>query len=108
MSDDNTCPNCCESYEDNGGPVGTEKGLMCDLCFEGYMDARTDPDQSLDYDGSPLEFKCEGSALRAASESNPRNLPCPTCGGANRLTPKDKALGYQCDSCADAAERGYP
>lgn len=38
--------------------------------------------------------------------SNPRNLPCPTCGCANRLTPKDRALGYQCNSCADRAERG--
>ena len=47
-----------------------------------------------------------GSALRAATESNPRNLPCPTCGEPNRLTPADKARGYQCDSCADALERG--
>jgi hypothetical protein len=46
------------------------------------------------------------SALRAASPSNPRNLPCPTCGEPDRLTPKDKALGYQCDACADRAERG--
>jgi len=46
------------------------------------------------------------SALRASSKTNPRNLPCPTCGGANRLTPDDKARGYQCDSCADRAERG--
>lgn len=44
------------------------------------------------------------SALRAASKSNPRNLPCPTCEQPNRLTPKDRALGYQCDSCADKAE----
>lgn len=47
------------------------------------------------------------SALRAASRRNPRNLSCPTCHQPNRLTPKDKALGYQCDSCADAAEGGY-
>lgn len=46
------------------------------------------------------------SALRAATESNPRNLPCPNCGAANRLTPLDKARGYQCDACADALERG--
>jgi len=48
------------------------------------------------------------SALRAASKSNPRNLPCPTCKRPNRLTPKDRALGYQCDSCADMAEMGGP
>ena len=46
------------------------------------------------------------SALRAASASNPRNLPCPTCGEPNRLTPADKRKGYQCDACADALERG--
>jgi hypothetical protein len=44
------------------------------------------------------------SALRAATRSNPRNRPCPTCKAKNRLTPKDVALGYQCDSCADRAE----
>lgn len=46
------------------------------------------------------------SALRAASKRNPRNLPCPTCGAPNRLTPADRALGYQCDACADRAEFG--
>jgi hypothetical protein len=48
-----------------------------------------------------------GSALRAATPQNPRNLPCPTCGEPDRLTPLDRQLGYQCDSCADRAERGY-
>lgn len=47
------------------------------------------------------------SALRAANASNPRNLPCPTCGEQNRLTPIDVSCGYQCDSCADALERGF-
>ena len=46
------------------------------------------------------------SALRRASASNPRNLPCPTCCGPDRLTPKDVQLGYQCDECANAAEQG--
>ena len=45
------------------------------------------------------------SALRATKD-NPRNLPCPTCGRENVLTPKDRALGYQCDVCADLAESG--
>ena len=44
------------------------------------------------------------SALRAASASNPRNLPCPTCGEPHRLTPADRACGYQCNACADSAE----
>lgn len=45
-----------------------------------------------------------GSALRAATKDNPRNLPCPTCGEPNRLTALDKAKGYQCDDCARRAE----
>lgn len=44
------------------------------------------------------------AALRAASKTNPRNLPCPTCQRPNMLTPADRALGYQCDRCADHAE----
>jgi hypothetical protein len=47
------------------------------------------------------------SALRAAHKGNPRNIACPNCGAPNRLTPADQRLGYQCDSCADRAERGY-
>jgi hypothetical protein len=44
------------------------------------------------------------SALRASSKRNPRNLPCPTCGRKNVLTPADRARGYQCDACADRDE----
>ena len=47
------------------------------------------------------------SALRAASKSNPRNLPCPTCKQPDRLTLADKRLGYQCDACADRDEGGF-
>jgi hypothetical protein len=74
-------------------------------------------DPSPDYDP---EFDCEcggddefaepggESALRAASPSNPRNLPCPTCGQPNRLTPKDADRNYQCDACARMDEgRGF-
>ena len=52
------------------------------------------------------KFQNVGSALRRATKNNPRTLPCPTCKEPNRLTPKDKALGYQCDSCADRDEWG--
>jgi len=54
------------------------------------------------------DFKDPGgrSALRAAGKGNPRNLPCPTCKEPDRLTPRDRAQGYVCDSCADAAEGG--
>lgn len=47
------------------------------------------------------------SALRAARETNPRNLPCPTCKRHDMLTPADVRQGYQCDLCADAEEGGY-
>ena len=48
------------------------------------------------------------SALRRATKNNPRNKPCPTCGGKNRLTARDVALGYQCDRCADREEGFMP
>jgi hypothetical protein len=62
-----------------------------------------------DYDDDRSHFADPGgrSALRAASRRNPRNLPCPNCGAKNRLTPEDRARGYQCDSCADKTERGW-
>ena len=67
------------------------------------FDSDYDPEFDSDYD---LEFADPGgnSALRAASPSNPRNLPCPDCERENMLTSKDKALGYCCDFCADAKE----
>lgn len=46
------------------------------------------------------------SSLRAETEDNPRDCPCPTCGANDVLTRLDKRLGYQCDRCADNAERG--
>ena len=46
------------------------------------------------------------SALRAATKKNPRIYPCPTCKQPNKLTAIDKQRGYQCDSCAERAERG--
>ena len=61
-----------------------------------------------DRDGFDMDFADPGgrSALRAASKRNPRNLPCPNCKAPNRLTPADRARGYQCDACADQLERG--
>ena len=66
-----------------------------------------------DYDEPGMDYDCDfaepggRSALRAASKRNPRNLPCPTCGEPNRLTPADRAQGYQCNACADRDEGGY-
>ena len=60
------------------------------------------------FDDDRSEFQDPGgrSALRKATRSNPRNLPCPNCKEPNRITPKDAAHGYQCDECADRAEGG--
>jgi hypothetical protein len=52
-------------------------------------------------------FANPGSALRSAGKHNPRNRPCPTCKEPDVLTPADVERGYQCDACADQAERGY-
>ena len=56
------------------------------------------------YDYERIKFAKPGSALRASGKHNPRNLPCPNCKEPNRLTPKDRQLGYQCDECADREE----
>ena len=44
------------------------------------------------------------SALRAATDSNPRIFDCPQCRHPNMLTSLDKALGYVCDRCAGLNE----
>lgn len=84
----------------------------------GYADEYEDEDEPEGYECPECGWEAPGclctrfadpggsSALRAASEDNPRDRPCPTCGGENLLTREDVALGYQCDGCADRAERG--
>ena len=68
--------------------------------FEGYEYDRSDLVEAF---ADPYGV----SALRAETSSNPRNLPCPTCGQPNKLTPADRACGYQCNSCASRAELGW-
>lgn len=81
--DDEECwPPCCG-------------GAGCPACGDGT-----------EYDGPAFADPGGRSALRAATEDNPRDQPCPKCGAPNRLTPADVALGYQCDRCADS-EEGY-
>lgn len=60
------------------------------------------------HDDRDAEFAEPGgnSALRAASKGNPRNLSCPNCKRRNVLTRADRERGYQCNTCADQAERG--
>lgn len=75
---------------------------------EDEFDARDERGYDFDEDDDRSIFADPGgnSALRAATKSNPRNLPCPTCKAPNRLTRADKVRGYQCDQCADRAESG--
>jgi hypothetical protein len=87
--------------------------------YDGYDDECDLPDDIYDEPCDPLDeddFLIDGvgfavpggeSALRAETPSNPRNLPCPTCGRENVLTPLDVAADYQCNACAREAERGW-
>jgi hypothetical protein len=70
------------------------------------MDFEDEEDFDCEFGEFEIDFERPGenSALRRATRDNPRNLPCPTCGQPNRLTPQDRALGYQCDTCADTQE----
>ena len=70
---------------------------------EDYM---SDSDEEREDRFATFESPYGNSALRKETKGNPRNLTCPTCKEPNKLTPKDKSLGYQCDDCADRDE-GY-
>lgn len=65
-----------------------------------------DPADDRDDDGPDFADPGGSSALRAATRDDPRDLPCPSCRRENMLTTADRLRGYQCDSCADRAERG--
>jgi len=115
---DELCPMCNEpidisdGYEeyhgDNYHYECVDEAMEEDRCaqIEAAQEMMHDPDYYL-IDGVGFADPGGNSALRAETEDNPRNLPCPTCLEPNRLTPLDRARGYQCDSCADQAERGY-
>ena len=74
-----------------------------------------DPDYCAgDYDPDEFQERVErfadpfgDSALHPATPDDPRNLPCPNCGTENVLTQRDVDSHYQCNRCADAAERGF-
>lgn len=77
----------------------------CATCLEEHAAWDGDVwDEDFPIDGVGFADPGGRSALRAETPGNPRNLPCPTCGTPNRLTPLDVAAGYQCDACADSAE----
>ncbi len=91
-----------ESFEEEDCP---ECGYFCSAMQNGGPCQNASYDYDYDYD---CDFADPGgrSALRAETEDNPREFPCPTCDGPNRLTPKDVALGYCCNQCADRNEYG--
>lgn len=112
------CIDAGEPAESAGCPETRYGGLnLCADCLDGYREQEDERGQEEDYYhdyhegpyyGGYSDFADPGgnSALRAATDSNPRNLPCPNCGAPDRLTPADRARGYQCDRCADRCERG--
>lgn len=72
--------------------------------MSGYYDEDYYDDEEREFLIDGVGFAREGSALRAETADNPRNLPCPSCGAENVLTPLDVARSYCCDRCADIAE----
>ncbi len=103
--DDLYCSECGEELEE-----GVEElCISCRACTFGDV-GPDDVDESFSnylIDGVGFADPNGNSALRAATPNNPRNQPCPTCGTPNVLTLIDVQRGYQCDTCADAAERGW-
>ena len=94
-----TCDCCdCECDETNDNNI-------CEVCVEEEREYGGDDWGDDDY-GDDIRFQDPGgnSALRMETVDNPRNLPCPTCGEPDRLTPADVRRHYVCDQCADRAE----
>ena len=103
------CEWCDFRFKDESMIRLVDGKLFCsDDCVCEYEDdcRLWENDYVRDVDGSVLEFADPGgvSALRAATSTNPRIYSCPTCGSLDRLTKKDKQLGYQCDSCSNIEE----
>ncbi len=84
-------------------------GWCWDCVDQEYQDIAEDQhfsDEEGGYGGIQFADPGGNSALRAATEDNPRDQPCPECHTENVLTPVDVAQGYRCDRCADRDERG--
>jgi len=101
-------------YLNTVDPRTDDEWTLDSIDFPKVKEDPSDYDESLVYadddcliDGVGFADPGGESALRAATADNPRNLPCPTCSEPNRLTPIDRARGYQCDECARQTERGY-
>ena len=61
-----------------------------------------------EYENEDDDYDCEFAdpGGRSALRAGERCHPCPTCKEPDMLTDRDVRLGYQCDVCADRAERG--
>lgn len=106
-------PSCCSSCgvsdvdEELVESPAWPRSRFCPDCFvDAEAEAREERDDELELFIDGVGFASAGSALRAETPDNPRNLPCGTCHRPNRLTPLDEARGYQCDACAERSERG--
>lgn len=111
---DRICDQCNEPIGPDDCPLQIDSEpawYCCDGCRDATLEdmdyaRRCDEEARRDFgddwliDGVGFAYPGGESALRAATPDNPRNLPCPTCGEPNRLTPLDRAAHYQCDQCA--------
>lgn len=103
------CEGCLEELEEGEDIYERGKDVYCEGCREEDMmdDESSYDDDDYLIDGVGFEEPSQyggRSSLRAETEDNPRNLPCPTCGAENALTPLDRANSYQCNRCADRDE----
>lgn len=102
------CSECGEDTYEGGEDIAkADNELFCEGCWEEVQDDFESDNSSEDCPIDGVEFADLGgeSSLRAATDINPRNLPCPSCKTPNVLTPLDRAAGYQCDQCANRDER---
>lgn len=99
------CPECGAEgdFDDECPSCGAE---LYDTDLDEYEYEREILEDEGPVDGVGFADPGGNSALRAATRDNPRDCPCPTCGRENVLTRIDRQRGYQCDRCADEAERG--
>jgi hypothetical protein len=91
---------------DDDDEVGHTRRRGCPKCSRNISRCSCELDGEDPIDGVGFADPGGESALRAETCFNPRDRPCPSCHRPNALTRIDVGKGYQCDRCADAAERG--
>jgi Zn finger protein HypA/HybF involved in hydrogenase expression len=106
---DEECADCGETLEKDEDVFYSSRNerVYCEGCqseMEDYEAGSWEDDDEYLIDGVGFQEPGGRSSLRAETEDNPRNLPCPQCGQEDTLTPLDRANGYVCNRCADRAE----